>query len=62
MFDEIALQTGLQYNYKLNCVDGFIDLGGADRRAKFADHALVFLIKGIWLFPLFSKVQRKLQI
>ncbi|KAH1021550.1 hypothetical protein HUJ04_011049 [Dendroctonus ponderosae] len=55
MFDEIALQLGLQYNYKLDCVDGFVDLGGSDRRAKFADHALVFLIKGIrkkWRQPI----------
>ncbi|KAH1021728.1 hypothetical protein HUJ04_011212 [Dendroctonus ponderosae] len=53
MFDEIALQLGLQYNYKLDC--GFVDLGGADRRPKFADHALVFLLKGIrkkWKQPI----------
>lgn len=31
----------------MDCVEGFVDLGGADRRAKFADHALVFLLKGI---------------
>ncbi|KAH1028611.1 hypothetical protein HUJ05_001950 [Dendroctonus ponderosae] len=55
MFDEIALQPGLQYNYILDCVDGFVDLGGADRRPKFADHALVFLLKGIrkqWKQPI----------
>ncbi|ERL91043.1 hypothetical protein D910_08385 [Dendroctonus ponderosae] len=52
-FDEIALQLGLQYNYKLDC--GFVDLRGADRRPKFADYALVFLLKGIrkkWKQPI----------
>jgi hypothetical protein len=47
MFDEIALCPGLQYNIKTDSVDGFVDFGGANRRLAFADHALVFIVKGI---------------
>jgi hypothetical protein len=48
MFDEIALETGLQYNADLDCIDGLVDFGAGDRRRNFADHALVFMIKGIY--------------
>jgi hypothetical protein len=42
MFDEVALDCGLQYNGGLDCIDGLVDLGGSERRANYADHALVF--------------------
>jgi hypothetical protein len=48
MFDEVALDCGLQYNGGLDCIDGLVDLGGSERRANYADHALVFMVKGIY--------------
>lgn len=54
MFDEVSLEPGLSYNQKNDRIDGFVDFGGSDRRTHFADHALVFLIKGIhrkWKMP-----------
>ncbi|KRT84344.1 hypothetical protein AMK59_2308 [Oryctes borbonicus] len=47
MFDEISLEAGLQYSKKYDYVEGFVDMGGNKRRPLYADHALVFLLKGI---------------
>ncbi|VEN57200.1 unnamed protein product, partial [Callosobruchus maculatus] len=48
MFDEISLQPGLQYNQKNDCIEGLVDFGGSERSVGFADHALVFMLKGIY--------------
>ncbi|XP_025831294.1 uncharacterized protein LOC108735562 [Agrilus planipennis] len=56
MFDEISLQPALQYSKQLDFVEGFVDLGGGFRKNRFADHAVVFMIKGIrsgWKQPVF---------
>ena len=47
MFDEVSLDTGLQYNSNLDQIDGFVDLG-SNRRPIFANHAVLFMIKGIY--------------
>ena len=47
LFDEISLETGLQYNKRSDFIEGFVDFGGSDRRAQFADHALLFMVRGI---------------
>lgn len=55
MFDEISLCPGLAYNPSKDCIDGLVDFGGPERRAIFADHALVFMLKGIrkkWKQPI----------
>ncbi|VEN38885.1 unnamed protein product, partial [Callosobruchus maculatus] len=55
MFDEISLDPGLQYNPKDDCIDGIVDFGGNERTATFADHALVFMLKGVnkkWKQPI----------
>ena len=55
IFDEISLESGLQYNAKLDVVDGFVDYGGCERRTVLADHALVFMIRGLhkkWKQPI----------
>lgn len=52
VFDEIALQTGLIYTHK-DEICGFVDT--TEKRKEFADHALVFLIKGVvfkWQQPI----------
>jgi hypothetical protein len=48
MFDEISLSPGLQYNSRTDSVEGFVDSDGSDRRLAFADHALTFMVKGIY--------------
>lgn len=46
MFDEMAVEPELQYNAKLDIIQGFEDVG-TERRRKFADHATVFMVRGI---------------
>jgi hypothetical protein len=48
LIDEIALSTGLEYDQKSDSIKGFVDFGGAHKRPAFADHALVFMIKGVY--------------
>lgn len=54
MWDEMSLQPHLSYDTKKKHILGFEDFGKT-RCAKFADHALVFMVRGIqngWKFPL----------
>ncbi|GLV44630.1 hypothetical protein CBL_02860 [Carabus blaptoides fortunei] len=46
MFDEISLTPQLQYNERLDQIDGFVD-DGLCRSQDFADHALVFMVRGV---------------
>lgn len=46
MFDEISLQASLNYDNKAGFIAGFED-NGTSRTQKFADHALVFMIRGV---------------
>jgi hypothetical protein len=48
MFDEISLSPGLKYNSRTDSVVGFVDSGGSARCLAFADHALTFMVKGIY--------------
>lgn len=47
LFDEVSLSPGVQYNSKTDAIVGFEDLGAEKKTKKIADHALVFMIKGI---------------
>lgn len=46
VFDEIALTPHLNYNEKQDEINGFFDVAG-ERKMKFCDHALVFMIRGV---------------
>lgn len=48
VFDEMALQPWLYYNQKLDLVEGFENYGSTERKASVADHALVFMLRGIY--------------
>lgn len=48
IFDEISLECGLQYSKQLDYIEGLVDYGGEYREIKFADHALVFMIRGLF--------------
>lgn len=48
IFDEISLEPGVQYNKQLDCIEGIVDYGTDHREIKFADHALVFMIRGLF--------------
>lgn len=40
----MSLGTGLSYNSKSDQINGFVDLD--ERRGRFADHVLVFMLRG----------------
>ncbi|CAH2096251.1 unnamed protein product [Euphydryas editha] len=46
VFDEMALTPRLTYNEGKDKIIGFVDIAG-ERKPKLADHALVFMIRGI---------------
>lgn len=46
MFDEVCLSSGLHYNKATDQIDGFVD-SASNRNQEYADHALVFMIRGI---------------
>jgi len=47
VFDEIALTPGLQYEAHKQSICGFQDLGELGRSHDFANHSLVFMIRGV---------------
>ena len=54
MWDEVSLKMHLQYCYQKRTVIGF-ENWGMNRTRKYADHALVFMLRGIktgWKIPL----------
>lgn len=54
MFDEMSIEAELSYNRKLDLIDGFENCGDG-RRLKIADHAMVFMARGLrkkWKQPL----------
>lgn len=54
MWDEMLLQPHVDYDVRKKHIVGFEDFG-TKRRARFADHALIFMVRGIhsgWKFPL----------
>ena len=55
VFDEMSLETDLRYNHGLDKVEGFKDLGELGSSHYVADHALVFMVRGLytkWKQPL----------
>lgn len=46
IFDEIAINAHVSYNRKLDCMEGLTDFG-EKRTSNIADHANVFMLKGV---------------
>lgn len=47
LFDEVSLSTGLHYSEKLDQIIGFEDYGDLGRENVVANHALVFMARGL---------------
>lgn len=47
LFDEVAVTPHFDYSKRRQCITGFVD-DGDNRKRKIADHALVFMIRGIF--------------
>ncbi len=54
-FDEMSLRAGLSYNITEDAVEGFEDFGSLGKTSKPANHALVFMVRGLigkWKQPI----------
>ena len=47
MFDEMSIREHLHFNQKTGCIDGYEDLGRHGRTSNIANHALVFMLRGL---------------
>ena len=47
IFDEMSLKCGLTYDSAMDCIEGFEDYGGIRKTQYIADHALVFMTRGL---------------
>ena len=47
VFDEMTLKNDLIYNHGLDKIEGFEDLGDLGTSHFIADHALVFMVRGL---------------
>ena len=47
MFDETSIRQNLHFNQKTGCIDGYEDLGRHGRTSNIANHALVFMLRGL---------------
>jgi hypothetical protein len=43
----MSVRENLHYNQKFDCIEGFEDLGRQGRTSKIANHALVFMVRGL---------------
>lgn len=54
MFDEMSIKTSLDYDVKEDLIEGFEDLGPLGRTNNIANHALLFMLRGLkrqWKCP-----------
>ena len=47
MFDEMSIREHLHFNQKTGCIDGYEDLGRHGKTSNIANHALVFMLRGL---------------
>lgn len=55
LHDEVSIMKLTEYNKALDMIEGFEDLGPLGRSCKYAKHALVVMVRGLyknWKFPL----------
>lgn len=55
LHDEMSILKCIKYNKTLDMIEGFEDLGLIGRTSKYAKHALVIIVRGLyknWKFPL----------
>ncbi|XP_048515473.1 uncharacterized protein LOC125502030 [Athalia rosae] len=55
LWDEMSIRTLLEYNSKADVVEGYQDIGSLRRTRDWANHALVFMLRGLkylWKQPI----------
>jgi hypothetical protein len=62
MFDEMTIREHLHFNQKIDCTEGFEDLGRHGRTSNITNHALVFMLRGLhkrWKQPVAYYLTRR---
>ena len=62
MFDEMSIREHLHFNQKIECIEGFEDLGRHGRTSNIANRALVFMLCGLckrWKQPVAYYLTRR---
>jgi hypothetical protein len=47
LFDEMSIRENVWFNQKFDCIEGFEDLGSQGRTCNIANHALLFMVRGL---------------
>jgi hypothetical protein len=47
LFDEMSIRETVRFNQKFDCIEGFEDLGSQGRTCNIANHALLFMVRGL---------------
>jgi hypothetical protein len=47
LFDEMSIRENVRFNKKFDCNEGFEDLGSQCRTCNIANHALLFMVRGL---------------
>ena len=47
LFDEMSIRENVWFNQKFDCIEGFEDLGSQGRTCSIANHALLFMLRGL---------------
>jgi hypothetical protein len=47
LFDETSISENVRFNHKFDCIEGFEDLGSLGRTCNIANHALLFMARGL---------------
>jgi hypothetical protein len=47
LFDEMSIRENVRFNQKFDCIEGFEDPGSKGRESYIANHALVFMVRGV---------------
>ena len=61
LFDEISIRENVWFNQKFVCIEGYKDLGSQGRTCNIANHALIFMVRGLyqkWKQPLAYNLSR----
>jgi len=62
MFDEMSIRGHLHFNQKIDCIEGFEEIGRHGRTSNIANHALVFMLRGLrkrWKQPVAYYLTRR---
>ena len=47
LFDEMSIRENVWFNQKFDCIEGFENLGSQGRTCNIANHALLFMVRGL---------------